>query len=104
MAVKVSLPPSPESSLRMPTMMRGKGVGELDMQVWLRILWGIVDTEGCLSERQALHVLSYAADRGTLAIEKVRAGKLPHYQMWRLLEVPSSLGKRLIAGVAMFSL
>jgi hypothetical protein len=104
MAVKVSLPPSPESSLRMPTMVRGKGVGELDMQVWLRILWGIVDTEGCLSERQALHVLSYAADRGTLAIEKVRAGKLPHYQMWRLLEVPSSLGKRLIAGVAMFSL
>jgi hypothetical protein len=104
MAVKVSLPPSPERTVRMPAMARGTAVGGLDMQIWLKILWGIVDTEGCLSERQALHVLSYAADRGTLAIEKVRAGKLPHYQMWRLLEVPSFFIRGLMAGVAMFSL
>jgi len=86
-AVKVSLPPSPTSPVRLPKYTRGECVGGLERRLWLKILLEIADPERCLSERQALHVLSWAADRGTLAKESEWAGKLPHVQMWKLLDV-----------------
>jgi len=92
-AVKVSLPPSPTSPTRVPKYTRGECVGGLERRLWLKILLGIADPERCLSERQALQVLSWAADRGTLAKEGEWAGKLPHVQMWKLLDVHSPLIK-----------
>jgi len=89
--VKVSLPPTPTSPVRLPKWTRGECVGGLERRLWLKILLEIADPEGCLSGRQALQVLSWAADRGTLAKEGEWAGKLPHVQMWKLLDVYSPL-------------
>jgi hypothetical protein len=90
MEVRVTLPPTtPTSPVRpsLPRMSRGDCVGGLDRRLWLRILLEIADPEGCLSERQGLHVLSWAADSATLAKESEWAGKLPHVQIWKLLDV-----------------
>lgn len=87
--VKVSLPPSPVSpgTPRLPRLNKSTGVGGLEKKVWMRILLPVADPSGILSERQAMHIIDWAADRTTLAKEGEWAGKLPHVQMWKLLDV-----------------
>jgi hypothetical protein len=53
----------------------------------MKILLPIADPEGVLSDRQARGVVDWAADRSSLASEREWAGKLPHVQMWRLVDV-----------------
>ena len=54
----------------------------------MRILLPMADPGQVLSERQAKSIIDWAADRSTLAREGEWAGKLPHVQMWKLLDVP----------------
>jgi len=91
--VKITLPPTPVSPrlsplTRLPTVKRSSYVGQLDQKIWTKILVQVADPEGALSERQALHIVEWAADRTTLHKERECAGKLLHVQMWKLLEVP----------------
>jgi Leucine Rich repeat len=86
---RVSLPPSPVSpgTPKSPRLMKSRCVGGLEKKLWMRILLPIADPSGVLTERQALNIIDWAADRSTLAKEGEWAGKLPHVQMWKLLDV-----------------
>jgi hypothetical protein len=81
------LPPSPISP-GTPTM-DTPCLGGLSRDTWMKILLPIADPEGVLSDRQAHGVIDWAADRSSLASEREWAGKLPHVQMWRLVDVSS---------------
>jgi hypothetical protein len=87
--VKVALPPSPVSpgTPRAPRLSRSNCVGGLDLRVWVKILLPLADPREVLSERQAMNIVVWASDRTTLAKEGEWAGKLPHVQMWKLLDV-----------------
>ena len=89
--VKVSLPPSPISptSPGAPKLTRSNCIGGLEKKLWMKILLLIADTGEVLSERQAMSIIDWAADRSTLAKEGEWAGKLQHVQMWKLLDVSS---------------
>lgn len=85
---KVLLPPSPISPGAFSSKVKkSHSVGGLDPTLWAKILWPLIDTEGVLSERQAVSVVEWAADKGSLAKEHEWAGKLRHVQMWKLLDV-----------------
>ena len=104
--VKVSLPPSPVSpgTPKVPKPSRSNCIGGLDKKVWIKILLPIADPSGVLSERQAMNIIEWAADRATLAKEGEWAGKLPHVQMWKLLDVYSLPILSDTTGFGMFSL
>jgi hypothetical protein len=89
--VKVALPPSPVSpcSPKLPEPeIKSDYVGGFPKNLWMRILLPMADPGHVLSERQAKSIFDWAADRSTLAREGEWAGKLPHVQMWKLLDVP----------------
>ena len=85
------LPPSPVSPGKPQSFQleRSRCVGSLDTAIWMKILVPIADSQGILSELQAMKVVSWASDRDTLAREGEWAGKLAHVQIWRLLDVGS---------------
>lgn len=88
--VKVALPPSPVSlsSPKLPEPeAKSDCMGSFSKNVWMRILLPMADPGQVLSERQARSIIDWAADRNTLAREGEWAGKLPHVQMWKLLDV-----------------
>ena len=85
---KVLLPPSPISPTPVSKVKKSHCVGGLDLKLWANILSPIVDPDKVLSEQQAVSVVAWAADKGTLAKEHEWAGKLQHVQMWKLLDVP----------------
>jgi hypothetical protein len=92
-AVKVSLPPSPVSPVspwHFPKLERSELVGGLKKELWMKVLLLAADPGQVLSERQAMTIIDWAADKTTLAKEAEWAGKLPHVQMWKLLDVISS--------------
>jgi len=57
----------------------------------MKVLLLCADPGKVLSERQVINIIHWAADRTTLAKEGEWAGKLSHVQMWKLLDVLSSL-------------
>jgi hypothetical protein len=79
-------------------------VGGLDITLWTKILWPLIDTEGVLSERQAICVVEWAADKGSLAREHEWAGKLQHVQMWKLLDVSPFGREELTEGLGIVKL
>jgi Leucine Rich repeat len=85
-----TLPPSPLSpgTPKTSRIQRAECLGGLDVNLWLRILVPIADPQRVLSDGQITSVIDWAADRGTLLKEGEWAGKLPHVQMWKLLDVP----------------
>ena len=92
--VKVALPPSPVSlgSPKLPEPeAKSDCMGGFPKNVWMRILLPMADPGQVLSERQAKSIIDWAADRSTLAREGEWAGKLPHVQMWKLLDVHTLL-------------
>jgi hypothetical protein len=102
---KVYLPPSPISPGPLSKIKKSHCVGGLDPRLWAKILWPLVDTERVLSERQAISVVEWAADKGSLAREHEWAGKLQHVQMWKLLDVsPLDIRVKLIEGSRFFEL
>lgn len=91
--VRVSLPPSPVSPLspwHFPKLERSELVGGLTKELWMKVLLFSADPGNVLSERQAINIIHWAADRTTLAKEAEWAGKLSHVQMWKLLDVLST--------------
>jgi hypothetical protein len=107
-SAKLVLPPSPLSpgatKPRLPRFVSSTCVGGLDKKVWMQILIPLADPDRVLSERQAMAVVDWAADRGSLAREGEWAGKLQHVQMWRLLDVRHISPPELILGFGMFGL
>lgn len=101
---KVLLPPSPISPTPVSKVKKSHCVGGLDFRLWAKILSPIVDTDRVLSEQQAVSVVSWAADKGTLAKEHEWAGKLQHVQMWKLLDVPVPSSSELMKGLRVFEL
>jgi hypothetical protein len=106
---RLILPPSPLSpvprkSSRLPSLVRSNCVGGIDKAVWIQILVPVADPNGVLSERQAMSVVDWAADRGSLAKEGEWAGKLQHVQMWKLLDVSIVFLTKLMIGFGMFGL
>jgi len=62
-------------------------LGGLDITLWMKILSPIADPQKVLSDGQLTSVIEWASDRATLLKEAEWAGKLPHVQMWKLLDV-----------------
>jgi len=101
---KVILPPSPISPCPSPKFKKSHCVGGLAIKLWTKILWPLIDTEGVLSERQAICVVEWAADKGSLAREHEWAGKLQHVQMWKLLDVSPFGREELTEGLGIVKL
>jgi hypothetical protein len=107
-SARLILPPSPLSpgvpQSRFPRLVSSTCVGGLDKKVWIQILIPLADPDRVLSERQAMSVVDWAADRGSLEKEGEWAGKLQHVQMWKLLDVPHTSSAGLTPGFGMFGL
>lgn len=95
-----NVPPSPVSvgSVKEPTC-----IGGLSKALWLDILLLVADEDGVLAINQAIGIMNWASDRASLAREREWAGKLPHVQMWKLLDV-SLFKRRLTVGFGLLGL